>query len=110
MRADIPRFLDDLLTWTTFDIAWAQRYAVTTYCRMLYTLQTGRVTWKDDALRWARERVDTQWQPLIDQVREDRSLSFDAEERPRRGSLDRTPQFSRYVERLVRAEPQRPLA
>ena len=31
----IESFLSDLLSWTSFDIAWAQRYAVTTLCRML---------------------------------------------------------------------------
>ena len=44
MRRLIESFLPDLFVWTSFDIAWSQRYAVTTLCRMLYSLDTGEVT------------------------------------------------------------------
>jgi hypothetical protein len=42
MRESVKQFLPDMFTWITFDIAWAQRYAVATFCRMLYTLDSGR--------------------------------------------------------------------
>ena len=50
-RPLIESFLPDLLSWTSFDIAWAQRYAVTTLCRMLYTLETGEVASKPACAR-----------------------------------------------------------
>jgi hypothetical protein len=50
MRILITSFLEDLLSWTSFDILWAQRYAVESMCRMLYTLKTGEVTSKRAAL------------------------------------------------------------
>ena len=102
MRAEIPRFLDELRTWTSFDIAWAQRYAVATYCRMLQTLATGEVTSKRAALLWGRESLDPQWEPLLTQVLEDRPLQWDAPPRP--GSVARTLEFARYAEGLA-AEP-----
>ncbi len=54
MRASAETFLDDLFSWTSLDLAWSQRYAVTTLCRILHTLHTGRVMSKKAALLWAR--------------------------------------------------------
>jgi hypothetical protein len=45
-RAALPEVMSGLRTWAPFDIAWTQRYAVSTYCRILYTLHTARVTSK----------------------------------------------------------------
>jgi len=56
MRPQIETFLPDLFSWTSFEIAWTQRYAVQTLCRMLYTLDTGEVTSKVGALEWASVR------------------------------------------------------
>ena len=42
MRFQIDDFLDDLLSWTTFDISWAQGYAVEAISRMLYTSSVAR--------------------------------------------------------------------
>ncbi|WP_051515968.1 aminoglycoside adenylyltransferase domain-containing protein [Candidatus Blastococcus massiliensis] len=101
MRTEIPRFLTELQTWTTFDIAWAQRYAVATYCRMLQTLHSGRVTSKRAALLWGREALDPGWEPLLTQVLEDRPLPWDAPPRP--GSVAETLRFARYAEELAAA-------
>ena len=39
----LPTLLADLATWVDLDaLAWGQRYAVVTACRMLYTIDTGR--------------------------------------------------------------------
>ena len=56
MQPKIESFLDDLLTWTSFDISWTQRYAVEASSRMLYTLERGQVISKPDALDWATRR------------------------------------------------------
>jgi hypothetical protein len=37
-RTALPEVMTGLRTWAPFDIAWTQRYTVTTYCRILYTL------------------------------------------------------------------------
>ena len=43
-----------------------QAYAVLTMCRALYTIQSGTVTSKPLAARWAQERLDDRWSPLIE--------------------------------------------
>lgn len=53
MRRDVVTLLPELATWISLDLAWGQRYAVTTLCRMLYTLDTARVCSKKAALLWA---------------------------------------------------------
>ncbi len=45
-----------------------QVYAVLTMCRMLYTIQTGDVTSKPAAVRWAMEAVDGRFTSLIQQA------------------------------------------
>ena len=73
----IERFLPELLGWTSFDIAWSQRYAVTTLCRMLYTLDIGAVTSKPAALEWATRALPSPWHDLIQQVLGDRAIGWD---------------------------------
>lgn len=102
MRDHLPGFMDDLLSWTTFDIAWTQRYAVTTYCRMLHTLDTGEVTSKRAALRWAIVTLDERWRPLLTQVMQDRTHQWDAPPRPH--SVAATLEFARYAEGFALAQ------
>jgi len=45
-----------------------QSYTVLTLCRILYTLQTGQVTSKPEAMRWAKANLDQKWTPLIDRA------------------------------------------
>jgi hypothetical protein len=70
LRAYARKFAHELLpnmeTWVSMDLSWAQRYAVTTFCRILHTLDTGRVTSKRAALLWARDALDARWRPLIE--------------------------------------------
>jgi predicted nucleotidyltransferase len=40
---------------------WAQPFAVLTYCRMLHTLQTGRIESKPAGARWAKSALDSRW-------------------------------------------------
>jgi hypothetical protein len=105
MRADVQTFLPDLFTWITLDIAWAQRYAVTTLCRILHTLESGRVTSKRAALLWAAEHLDPGWSALIRQAMDDRVLGFDAEQPPRPGSVERTLAFAEYAQQRAAASP-----
>lgn len=43
MRALVETFLPDLFSWISFDVAWAQRYAVTTLCG--FCTRSRRASW-----------------------------------------------------------------
>ncbi len=45
-------------------VAW-QAFWVGLYCRILHTIETGRVTSKKDAMAWAADALDPQWRGLI---------------------------------------------
>ncbi|HET9109392.1 MAG TPA: aminoglycoside adenylyltransferase domain-containing protein [Ktedonobacterales bacterium] len=47
------------------DNRWAQPFVVLSYCRMLHTLQTGRVASKLAGAQWAMRTLDPRWAPLI---------------------------------------------
>ena len=96
MRVLIARFLPDLLSWTNFDeVAWSQRYAVASLCRMLYTLDTGEITSKQNALEWSKSTLPERWQALIQQTIDDRSLPWN--EPPRPGSVEATIAFAGFA-------------
>ena len=97
MRVLVRNFLPDLFTWTSFDIAWSQRYAVETLCRMLYTLDTGEVTSKRASLEWARQALTSAWYDLIQQVLDDRAIGWDPDDAPRTGSIEATIAFADYA-------------
>ena len=103
MRRLIEGFLPDLLSWTSFDVAWAQRYAVTTLCRMLYTLETGKVTSKQASLEWSKSALAENWQGLIQQAIDDRPLPWN--DPPRRGSVEATIAFSEYAKECAAGLP-----
>ncbi len=44
---------------------WAQPFAVLSYCRMLHTLETGRIESKPAGARWAQASLDPRWADLI---------------------------------------------
>ena len=107
MRADAAGFLTGIRSWISFDIAWAQRYVVTTACRILYTLEYGRVTSKKTALLWAVDNTDPQWAGLLHQVLADRARGFDPDDRPRPGSVDAMLAFAAYAKaQAIRRPPQ----
>jgi hypothetical protein len=98
MRVALLTMMADTRTWAPFDIAWTQRYVVTTYCRILYTLRTARVASKRDALRWGLDNLDPRWRPLLTQVMADRALGWDPAEPPRPGSVEMMYEFAAYAE------------
>jgi predicted nucleotidyltransferase len=98
----IEPYIPELLEWTTFDIAWAQRYAVTSLCRMLYTLRTGEVASKPTALSWGLDTLDPEWHSLIRQVIDDRPLPWN--DPPRPGSVDQAVAFADYAKALAKRE------
>ena len=99
MRAALPTLLDDLATWVDIETnAWGQRYAVMTAARQLYTLATGEVTSKPEALRWAMATLDPEWEPLLQATLRDRS-GFDPVARPDPAVVARTREFVRDAAR-----------
>lgn len=101
MWAALPTVLADITEWAPLDVAWTQRYIVTTYCRTLYTIRTAKVASKRGALEWALATVDARWKPLLTQAIEDRALGWDPAVPPRPGSLAETREFAAYVARIA---------
>ncbi len=101
MRLTIPTLLEDLASWISLDIAWGQRYAVTTYCRMLYTLVHAEVCSKRAALEWAVRTLDPIWTTLLTRVLADRSRGFDPDDASRPGSVEATVEFGAYCRDLA---------
>jgi predicted nucleotidyltransferase len=97
MRQLIESFLPDLYSWIGFDIAWAQRYAVASLCRMLYTLDTGEVASKQAALEWAKHALPPAWHDLFHQVLADRAIGWDPDDPPRPGTVEATIAFAEYA-------------
>jgi predicted nucleotidyltransferase len=100
MRRQIENFVDDLLTWTSFEVSWTQRYAVEATLRMLYTFERGEVISKQDALDWGVAAIPAKWRELIEQVRSDRFVPWN--DPPRPGSVERTLAFVEYVQERAR--------
>ncbi len=96
-RQLIETFLPDLFSWTSLDIAWSQRYAVATLCRMLYTLDSGEVASKPASLEWAMNALIPAWRGLLQQVLDDRARGWDPDEPPPPGSAEATIAFAEYA-------------
>lgn len=105
MRTDLASFLPDLFTWTDFGVAWTQRYAVATVCRMLHTLHAGRVASKRASMLWAIDHLDPDWRDLIAQAVEDRELGWEPDAAPRAGSVEPTLAFVRQAAARAAADP-----
>ena len=97
MRDEAEDFLPGMLTCIKLTSPWAQRYAVTTLCRILYTLETGRVASKRAALLWARDNLDTKSKNLITETLEGRSLGWNHSDPLKPGVLEATLALNEYV-------------
>jgi hypothetical protein len=96
---DVRTALENILSWTSLENAWSQRYTVTTFCRILHTLDCGRVTSKKAALEWGRDHLDPKWSGLIRQVMADRA-KFSSEP-ARDGAVEATLEFAKYAKGLA---------
>lgn len=103
MRTDIPALLPGLATWISIDLAWGQRYAVTTLCRMLYTLAEGRVCSKRAALVWAIDTLGPEWTDLCRRALEGRALGWDPEDAADPAEVARTVAFAGFATATVEA-------
>ncbi len=102
-RESAGTFMDDFSTWMSLDVAWGQRYAVTTFCRFLATLDTGRVISKQAALTWGRQRLSPEWSKLIEQVRRDRPRGYDESDLTPSDRIEQARAFASYAEARARS-------
>ncbi len=51
---------------------WAQPFVVLSYCRILHTLETGRIESKVAGARWAKNTLDPRWRRLIEKALQER--------------------------------------
>ncbi|HSX08634.1 MAG TPA: aminoglycoside adenylyltransferase domain-containing protein [Candidatus Saccharimonadales bacterium] len=100
MRHLAQVFLPEFYTWMSFDIAWGQRYAVITLCRILYTIVAGKPTSKKKALLWGIENLDKKWSMLIKQALDERELGFDINDKPDPERVKETIAFAQYAKHL----------
>lgn len=96
-RAGLATLADDVLGWCPPTVAWCQRYLVVQASRSLYTIRTGEVASKRDALRWVMVHGEPSWRPLLQQVLADRDLGLDPHAPPRPGSMEAARDFAAYV-------------
>jgi hypothetical protein len=54
------------------DNKWAQPFAVLMYCRMLHSLNTGRVASKLSGAQWAKNTLGNRWAGLIQRAWDER--------------------------------------
>ncbi|MBC2934990.1 aminoglycoside adenylyltransferase domain-containing protein [Nocardioides sp. zg-1228] len=100
-RAGLATLVDEVLGWCPPRVAWCQRYLVVQASRSLYTVRTGEVASKRDALRWAMVHGDPRWRPLLQQVLADRDQGLDPQAPPRPGSMEAAREFAAYVARVA---------
>ncbi|MEM1230826.1 MAG: aminoglycoside adenylyltransferase domain-containing protein [Pseudomonadota bacterium] len=66
LKAEVRATLDlALQTGLAMPIAALQTFWVGLCCRILHTIETGRITSKKEAMGWAQATLPAQWQPLI---------------------------------------------
>lgn len=105
MRAQLTTLVEDIVSWAPVEVAWTQRYLVTTCTRVLYSMITGRVTSKRRSLRWAADHLAQTWRPLLQQVGDDRERGWDATDPPRPGSLAESYAFVAWAQAWARTTP-----
>ena len=80
------------------DNAWLQPYLVLTGCRMMHTLDCGRVTSKAAAGAWAIEHTDPKFAPLIQHALDQRPDPWlRVHQRSTPEAVEHTREFIRYV-------------
>jgi hypothetical protein len=103
LRAEISVVMED---WSKNILAgrwqmnnrWAQPFAVLSYCRMLHTLQTGRIHSKLAGVRWAEKTLDRQWTGLIQHAWEARpNPSLKVQQKADANDVENTLAFIQYA-------------
>lgn len=99
VRSDMFEWSEQLMQdFEQLNNRWVQAFVVLSYCRMLYTLEVGRITSKPAAAQWAKQNLDPKWVGLIEQAWLDRpnpSLKSKQKADPVEAQL--TLDFARYA-------------
>ncbi|WP_229856722.1 aminoglycoside adenylyltransferase domain-containing protein [Nocardioides flavus (ex Wang et al. 2016)] len=96
-RTTLATLSEEVEAWCPPTVAWCQRYLVVQACRSLYTVRTGRVASKRDALRWVMVHGDPGWRPLLQQVLADRDRGLDPLDAPPPGAMEAAREFAAYA-------------
>jgi len=74
LRAEARAMADEYVAWAHQEPTsrWKQPYLVTTFCRILHTLETGRLVSKQAALEWARGELPNEWRDLVQRALDER--------------------------------------
>ncbi|HUG64235.1 MAG TPA: aminoglycoside adenylyltransferase domain-containing protein [Gaiellaceae bacterium] len=77
---------------------WKQPYLVLTFCRLLNTLETGRVVSKQEAAEWALGALDAEWASLIERALDERADPWTRVHEPADGeAVGQTLAFATYA-------------
>ncbi len=86
------------------DNRWAQPFAVLSYCRMLHTLETGKIASKLSGAQWAKTTLDDRWTGLIQRAWEERpNPSLKVQQKADANEVTSTEEFIRYALELSHA-------
>jgi predicted nucleotidyltransferase len=84
---------------------WYQPYIVLSFCRMLHTLQTGRIWSKIAGANWAKEALDHSWKGLIQRAWDERpNPSLKSQQKADPADVKSTLDFVQYA-LLVATKP-----
>ena len=98
MRGQIPGLMDGLRTWVDVErVAWGQRYAVATLCRMLHSVATDAVASKRASLLWGLAELPAEWHPLLEAALEGRALGWDPDDAPAPEDVEATRRFAEWA-------------
>jgi hypothetical protein len=108
LRAEILAGLDEWTEWTRAPAMsrWKQPYVVLSFCRMLHTLETGRVASKREAGEWAARVLDDEWSELIRRTLDDRGDPWGRVHQPADDAdVQQTRAFAAYAAALIGSLP-----
>jgi len=92
------------------DNRWAQPFAVLSYCRMLHTLDTGKIASKLSGAKWAKSVLDNHWTDLIQRAWEERpNPNLKVQQIADPSEVKITLEFIRYALELSQSEKFRKL-
>lgn len=100
LRSEVLTTMHEWVEWAKAPemSRWRQPILVLSYCRMLHTLTSGRVTSKREAGEWALGTLDPEWSGLIRRALDDRPDPWLRVRQPAEAeAVDRTLAFVDYV-------------
>ncbi len=102
--ATMQEWAEDIISgrWK-MDNKWAQPFAVLSYCRMLHTLETGRIASKLAGAQWAKSALDRYWSDLIQRAWDERpNPSLKVRQPAEINEVESTIEFIHYSLKLVK--------